>query len=117
MLANKLNDQEIGVTNKSPTLSVVKTPVSMTAEQALKNMHAMLGDKRHTPEYVFDTVLTTKQREILGFSAGLKRSDLLLSFNDISPEKRLDIRSAVLMLGKLHSVFGDAKALDKKKFV
>jgi hypothetical protein len=118
MLANVKNlpvTPEVNV--KQPTvLTVVEQPRRITKSQAFAEMRSMLKDKSN-PSYVYNNVLTEAQRKVLCFAAQLSRSDLELSFEQLSSDARMKIQKALVMLGSLYSVFDDAKSLSLKQFV
>jgi hypothetical protein len=79
-------------------------------------MRSMLKDKNN-PSYVYNKVLTVSQRKVLCFSAQLSRSDLELSFEQLSSDARMKIQKAIVLLGSLYSAFDDANSLSLKQFV
>jgi hypothetical protein len=97
-------------------LTIVEQPRRVGKNQALSEMRSMLKDKNN-PSYVYNKVLTVSQRKVLCFSAQLSRSDLELSFEQLSSDARMKIQKAIVLLGSLYSAFDDAKSLSLKQFV
>ena len=102
-------------------LSLVQTPESLHQEnvmcQAILQIREMLNSKKRNPAYIFDNVLNTKQREMLCFSAGLKRADLTKQFNELSEDARVNIKKSIMLCGNIFSTFNKANALESKKFI
>ena len=102
-------------------LSLVQTPESLQQEnimcQALIKIREMLSSKCRNPSHIFDNTLTAKQREMLCFSAGLTRSDLTKTFDELSDDQRMKIKKAIMLCGTIFSTFSNAKALESKKFI
>ncbi|NQZ24467.1 MAG: hypothetical protein HRT53_20775 [Colwellia sp.] len=118
MLANaKILPVTKDVKIKSPAnLTVVEKPRRLSQEQALVEMRGRLKDKNN-PSYVYNQVLTTSQRKVLCFSAQLSRTDLELSFEQLSADARMKIQKALVLLRSLYGAFDDARSLDLKLFV
>ncbi len=109
---------------KSPVKSEVKAKVKLTlistpktGAECLAEIRQMLNNKTRNPAYVFDNKLTSKQREMLMFSAGLTRSDLSKKFSDLNETARINIKNAILLCGNIFSTFNEASALETKKFI
>lgn len=102
-------------------LSLVQTPESLQQEnvmcQALIKIREMLNRKKRNPAHIFDNVLNAKQRELLCFSAGLKRTDLTKRFDELSDDERVNIKTAIMLCGNIFSTFNKANALESKKFI
>lgn len=98
------------------TLTIVEQPRRISKTQAFNEMRSMFKDKSN-PSYVYNNVLTVSQRKVLCFTAQLSRSDLELTFEQLSSDARMKIQKALVMLGSLYSVFDDASSLSLKQFV
>lgn len=110
-----------GMLHEVSMLSLVQKPESLAHEsivvQALLSIREMLSSKHRNPAYIFDHVLNEGHRESLCFAAGLKRSDLSKTFNELDEDARVNIKKAVLMFGDIFSAFNERKALETKKFL
>ena len=85
--------------------------------KGLAEIKALLGSKRHTPEYVYTKVLSEQERTIVCFAAGLKRHDLEKGFANFNADTRLKIHKAILQLQELVKAFVDANAMAPAKFL
>ncbi len=99
---------------KTPTLTALTNQKPIP--QGLKDIKAMLGDERHTPEYVYSKVLTEQERTIVCFTAGLKKSDVDKAFSRLTFDERDKIRKAILQLSEIVKAFTSANAMAPAKF-
>ena len=116
MLAINDNNQVVEKPD-SPALTLVKNTNVKTGMQCLEEIRGKLNSKLRNPAYIFDCLLTAKQRETLCFAAGLKRSDCATNFVDLTLDARQAIQKAILMLGQVFCIFNEAQAVSPSKFV
>ncbi|HEA17699.1 MAG TPA: hypothetical protein ENH88_14910 [Pseudoalteromonas prydzensis] len=85
--------------------------------KGLAEIKALMGTDRHTPEYVYNRVLTNNERTIICFTAGIQPMQQKDNFRDYSGEVRIKIHKAILQLQALVKAFTDANAMAPAKFV
>ncbi|TMP88537.1 hypothetical protein CWC05_03650 [Pseudoalteromonas ruthenica] len=99
--------------NPVPSLEAIE---GSHTPQGLREIRALLGDERHTPKHVYTQVLSERERTILCFAAGLKRTDIDKPFSQLSYEQRDALRKAVLELDEIVKAFTSANAMAPAKF-
>lgn len=109
--------EQIVSQSKKPVLSIVETPQAISGEEALKNIRQMLNDTSRSPAHLYNKVLSVKERTVLCFAAGLTRSDISQSFEELSENSRIELHKAILLIGKMYAVFSDANVLSRMQFI
>ena len=84
--------------------------------EGLLKIHALLGEKRYTPGYVFDR-LNMKQRTALVLAAGLPCCRQGLTFAELENDDRLKLQRALLTMNSIYQAFLTANALTPEKFI
>ncbi len=77
----------------------------------------MLNDNTRSPAHLYNKVLSVKERSVLCFSAGLKRCDINLPFEELSENSRIELHRAILLIGKMYEVFSNANVLSRMQFI
>lgn len=116
MLAKSENLPLVKQTNKAQ----VKLQVVETTEQppeGLLKIRAMLNSTIRSPAYLYNKVLTKKQRVVLCYTAGLSRLDINRSFEELSETSRIELQKAILLFGRTYEVFSNANVLSRMEFI
>lgn len=92
-----------------------QTPAKSGLE-CLAEIRQKLNANTRNPARIYDGVLTSNQRELLCFAAGLTRTDTTLTFTQLSIEARQAIRKALFNLKSIFDSFNNANAIDTKSF-
>ncbi|MEL0639076.1 hypothetical protein V6260_00455 [Pseudoalteromonas aliena] len=85
--------------------------------KGLAEIKALMGTDRHTPEHVYNRVLTHNERAIICFTAGIQPMQQKDNFRDYNGEVRIKIHKAILQLQALVKAFTDANAMAPAKFM
>lgn len=116
MLAKSENLPLVEQSNKAQ----VKLQVVETTEQppeGLLKIRAMLNSTIRSPAYLYNKVLTKKQRVVLCYTAGLSRLDVNRSFEELSETSRIELQKAILLFGRTYEVFSNANVLSRMEFI
>ncbi len=116
MLAINNNNQVVEIEEKQTAATLVLVDNKPQPEGLLK-MKALLNDKRFQTSHIYDSVLNSKERQLLCFAAGLNKSDLSKAFKEFSDEQKLALHKAVLMMQRIFRAFNEAKAISPAKFL
>ena len=100
-----------------PNQAPLKAVTGRHIPKGLAEIKALMGSERHMPEYVYNKVLSEKERTLVCFAADLKRHHLESGFADFDAETRLKIHKAILQMEQLVKAFTDANAMAPAKFV
>ncbi|WP_199525236.1 hypothetical protein [Pseudoalteromonas sp. bablab_jr011] len=85
--------------------------------KGLAEIRAMRGDKRHTAEHVYNSVLSKQERDLVCYAAGVKPLQQKDNFAEYDTPTRLKFHKAILQLQELVKAFVDANAIAPAKFV
>jgi hypothetical protein len=116
MLAINDNNQVVEVEDKKTNTTLVLVD-NKPLPQGLLKMKAMLSDKRFQTSHVYDSVLSSQERTVLCFSAGLGRGDAAKSFKEFNDDQKLSLHKAVLMMQRIFHAFNDVQAISPAKFL
>jgi hypothetical protein len=116
MFAINENNQVVEIKEKKPSATLALVD-NKPLPQGLIKMKAMLNDKRFETSHVYDCVLSTQERMVLCFSAGLGRGDSAKSFKEFNDDQKLLIHKAVLMMQRVFKAFNDVQAISPAKFL
>lgn len=84
--------------------------------KGLTEIKALMSDRTRTPGYVFNAVLTAKQRKIVCIAAGLKQRHIEMSFYQFNLQEREAVRKGILALQDIISAFTEANVLGRENF-
>lgn len=85
--------------------------------EGLLKIRAMLNGTIRSPAYLYNKVLTKKQRVVLCYAAGLTRNDISRSFEELSENSRIELQKAILLFGRTYEVFSNANVLSRMEFI
>ncbi|WP_350603829.1 hypothetical protein [Pseudoalteromonas sp. SMN1298-MNA-CIBAN-0114] len=100
-----------------PNQAPLKEVTGRHIPKGLAEIKVLMGTDRHTPEHVYNRVLTNNERTIICFTAGIQPMQQKDNFRDYSGEVRIKIHKAILQLQALVKAFTDANAMAPAKFV
>ena len=117
---SNINEQSNNTNEASTIVEFSVIDGGKKAEQkvpkGLQEIRKMLDSNLRSPARIYDSVLNSKQREVLCFAAGLKRKDIELKFTELNVDARQAIRKAIFECQNIFASFNDASAIETKKF-
>lgn len=84
--------------------------------KGLAEIKALMSDRTRTPGYVFNAILTAKQRKIVCIAAGLKQRHIEMSFYQFNFQEREAVRKGILALQDIVAAFTEANVLGRENF-
>ena len=114
MLAKK---SQINEAQAITPLRLVEKSSVKTGAECLAEIRQKLNSKSRNPAYIYDCLLTDKQRAALCFTAGLSRIDHEVTFVNLNADSRKSIKNAIVSLGQVAAMFRDANAMETSKFL
>lgn len=119
MLAKNHETNIVTSNEQHSALSVIDggKKVTLDLPEGLLEVRKILDKSYRSAERVYDSVLSSNEREVLCFAAGLKRKDLNLKFSQLDAKARLAIRQAIFVCEKLFKSFNSVNAIAADKFV
>lgn len=117
-IAKQKSEQPLDIT-PSTALSVIDGGKNLVQDvpEGLLKIREMLNKNHRSAERIYDKVLSSNEREILCFAAGLKRQHLTLKFSELDAESRISLRKAILICEKIYRGFNKVSALSMDKFL
>ncbi|MEZ7277196.1 hypothetical protein [Pseudoalteromonas sp. 68 DY56-GL68] len=109
-------EKRITETESKTNTTQLKAVEVQKVPKGLAEIRARRGNAKRTPAYVFDVVLTEKQRAIVCFSAGLKPDRLNTGFYKFNVQERKAVHRALIQLQELLTAFTNANVLMPEKF-
>lgn len=106
-----------GVNAEAAKPAPLKAVEGRNIPKGLAEIKAMMGDKRHTAEHVYSSVLTKQERDIVCYAAGVKPLQQKDNFAEYDAPTRLKFHKAILQMEQLVKAFTDANAMAPAKFV
>lgn len=84
--------------------------------QGLIDIRTLLGEKRHTPGFVYDH-LNHQQRTVLCAAVCLPSCRQHLTFDALNNDERIRFHKAILLMESIFKAFLNANALSPCKFI
>ena len=106
-----------GVNTEAAKPAPLKAVEGRHIPKGLAEIKVMMGDKRHTAEHVYNSVLSKQERDIVCYAAGIKPLQQKDNFAEYDAPTRLKFHKVILQLQELVKAFTDANAMAPAKFV